>query len=45
VFDEATFTKTGMRIISDTHSLQGIAERNAAKPGSVYVNFEYNASG
>ena len=45
VFDEATFTKTGMQIISDTHSLQGIAERNAAKPGSVYVNFEYNASG
>ncbi len=40
VFNEATFTEAGMRIINDTHSLQQIAARNAAKPGSVYVNFE-----
>jgi prostaglandin-endoperoxide synthase 2 len=42
VFNEATFTATGMEIISDTHTLQQIAKRNAAHPESVYVNFEYS---
>ncbi len=40
VFNEATFTKTGMKIITDTASLQDIVKRNAANPAEVYVNFE-----
>lgn len=45
VFNETTFTATGMEIINDTHSLQQIAARNAANPGSVYVNFEIETVG
>jgi prostaglandin-endoperoxide synthase 2 len=40
VFNEATFTETGMKIIRDTASLQDIVKRNAAKPDEVYANFE-----
>jgi prostaglandin-endoperoxide synthase 2 len=40
VFNEATFTNTGMKIITDTGSVQDIVKRNAAKPDEVYVNFE-----
>jgi prostaglandin-endoperoxide synthase 2 len=44
VFNEDTFTPTGMQIIKDTKSLQQIAKRNSAKPGSVYVSFQYQGS-
>ena len=40
VFNEATFTATGMQIIADTGSVQDIVKRNAAKPDEVYVSFE-----
>lgn len=43
VFNDATFTKTGMRIISDTRSLQEIAARNAASPDAVRVSFSFAA--
>lgn len=39
VFTEATFTKTGMKIIKQTKSLQQIVARNSTKPDEVYVNF------
>jgi prostaglandin-endoperoxide synthase 2 len=41
VFNEATFTKTGMRIIKETSSLQDIVARNAATPDTVHVSFSY----
>jgi prostaglandin-endoperoxide synthase 2 len=41
VFNEATFTKTGMRIIKETGSLQDIVARNAAAPNAVHVSFRY----
>jgi prostaglandin-endoperoxide synthase 2 len=41
VFNEATFTKTGMKAINDTHSLQQIVTRNSSAPGSVFVSFDY----
>ncbi len=41
VFNEATFTKTGMRILKETGSLQEIVVRNAAAPGAVHVSFSY----
>jgi prostaglandin-endoperoxide synthase 2 len=41
VFNEATFTKTGMRIIKETGSLQDIVARNAAAPNAVHVSFSY----
>jgi prostaglandin-endoperoxide synthase 2 len=37
VFNEATFTPTGMRLIDETHSLQQIFERNS--PSEVHVSF------
>ena len=40
VFNEATFTPTGMKIIVDTGSVQDIVKRNAARPDDVYVSFE-----
>ena len=44
VFTEATFTKTGMKILKDTGSLQQIATRNAAKPDDVHVSFGYGGA-
>jgi prostaglandin-endoperoxide synthase 2 len=41
VFNEATFTKTGMGIIKETGSLQQIVTRNAAAPDAVHVSFSY----
>jgi prostaglandin-endoperoxide synthase 2 len=43
VFHEATFTKTGMRIIEETGSLQQIAARNAGSPDAVRVSFSYDS--
>jgi prostaglandin-endoperoxide synthase 2 len=40
VFNEATFTETGMEIIAGTQSVQDIVKRNAAKPDEVHVSFE-----
>jgi prostaglandin-endoperoxide synthase 2 len=40
VFNEATFTATGLEIIAETSSVQDIVRRNAAHPADVYVNFE-----
>ena len=41
VFTEATFTRTGMEIITGTRSLQEILVRNAADPGAAFVRFTY----
>jgi Animal haem peroxidase len=41
VFNEATFTKTGMNMIKQTGSLREIVARNAAKPDAVHVSFSY----
>nr|WP_232542081.1 peroxidase family protein [Nocardia bovistercoris] len=41
VFNEATFTETGMRIIKDTNALHQIVARNAAEPDTVHVSFSY----
>jgi len=41
VFTEATFTRTGMEIITRTRSLQEILVRNAADPGAAFVRFIY----
>jgi prostaglandin-endoperoxide synthase 2 len=41
VFNDATFTKTGMRIITKTKSLQDIVSRNSASPEAVHVSFTY----
>jgi prostaglandin-endoperoxide synthase 2 len=43
VFNEATFTKTGMRILKETGSLQEIVARNAAAPNAVHVSFSYES--
>jgi prostaglandin-endoperoxide synthase 2 len=40
VFNEDTFTKTGMKVISTTHSLQQIVARNSRRPDAVHVSFE-----
>jgi prostaglandin-endoperoxide synthase 2 len=39
VFNEATFSKTGMQTIRDTRSLQQIVARNSEAPESVHVSF------
>jgi prostaglandin-endoperoxide synthase 2 len=44
VFNDATFTKTGMGIIKKTSSLQDIVTRNAASPDAVHVSFSYSSS-
>jgi prostaglandin-endoperoxide synthase 2 len=44
VFNDATFTKTGMGIIKKTSSLQDIVTRNATAPDAVHVSFSYRAS-
>jgi prostaglandin-endoperoxide synthase 2 len=44
VFNEDTFTKTGMKVIKDTRSLQAIVARNSRSPESVYVRFGCDAS-
>jgi prostaglandin-endoperoxide synthase 2 len=41
VFNEATFTRAGMKIIRRTRSLQEILTRNAADPASSFVRFTY----
>ena len=40
VFTDATFTAHGMKVISDTRSLQDIVARNSRTPAEVYVSFE-----
>ncbi len=40
VFNEATFSAAGMRIINETSSLQQILERNSAAPETVFSSFE-----
>ena len=40
VFNDDTFTKTGMKVISTTHSLQQIVARNARRPDAVHVSFK-----
>jgi prostaglandin-endoperoxide synthase 2 len=40
VFNEATFTKTGLKIINETGSIQQIVARNSQSPDSVYVSFD-----
>ncbi len=44
VFNDATFTNTGMGIIKNTSSLQDIVTRNAASPNAVHVSFRYSAN-
>jgi prostaglandin-endoperoxide synthase 2 len=44
VFNEATFTKTGMSILEQTGSLQEIVARNAATPSAVHVSFSCGKS-
>jgi prostaglandin-endoperoxide synthase 2 len=44
VFNEDTFTKTGMKVIKDTRSLQDIVARNSRSPGSVQVRFGFDPS-
>ncbi|GAF48099.1 peroxidase family protein [Rhodococcus wratislaviensis] len=39
VFNEQTFSKAGMRIITETHSLQQIIARNSTSPGDVHASF------
>ena len=41
VFNDETFTTTGMKIINDTSSLQDIVARNSASPHAVHVSFSY----
>jgi prostaglandin-endoperoxide synthase 2 len=43
VFNEATFTKTGMKILKETGSLQEIVARNAVSPDAVHVSFSYES--
>jgi prostaglandin-endoperoxide synthase 2 len=40
VFNENTFSSTGMKIITETHSLQQILERNSLNPESVHASFD-----
>lgn len=44
VFTDATFTKTGMKIIAETGSLQEIVARNSKSPASVHVSFRHDAT-
>jgi prostaglandin-endoperoxide synthase 2 len=44
VYNKSTFTKTGLRIISDTKRLQDIVVRNSKQPDAVLVNFEISES-
>jgi prostaglandin-endoperoxide synthase 2 len=44
VFNEDTFTKTGMKVIKTTRSLQQIVARNSAAPNSVHVTFSCDSS-
>jgi prostaglandin-endoperoxide synthase 2 len=39
VYNEATFTKTGLDIIRNTKSLQQIVARNSTSPDDVYCSF------
>jgi prostaglandin-endoperoxide synthase 2 len=41
VFNEATFTRAGMRIIRRTRSLQQILARNIADPSAAFTRFTY----
>ena len=41
VFNEATFTRAGLKVIRKTRSLQQILVRNAADPGAAYCRFTY----
>ena len=41
VFNEATFTKTGLNLIKGTGSLEEIVVRNAAAPDRVHVSFSH----
>jgi prostaglandin-endoperoxide synthase 2 len=45
VFNDTTFTKTGIGMIKSTRSLQDIVTRNAASPNSVHVSFSYGGDG
>ena len=40
VFNEATFSKAGLKIIDETKSLGQIVARNAQDPGSVVASFQ-----
>ena len=40
VFNEDTFSATGMRVISDTQRLQQIVERNVTSPRTVHASFD-----
>ena len=44
VFNEATFSKTGMKVIKETRSLQQIVAQNSVSPDSVYVRFRCDRS-
>ena len=44
VFNEATFTSTGMRIIKETGSLKEIVARNSRSSSSVHVSFSYTST-
>jgi prostaglandin-endoperoxide synthase 2 len=44
VFNDETFTNTGMGIIKNTSSLQDIVTRNATSPDAVHVSFSYGAN-
>jgi prostaglandin-endoperoxide synthase 2 len=41
VFNEATFTRAGLKVIRKTRSLQQILARNAADPAAAYCRFTY----
>jgi prostaglandin-endoperoxide synthase 2 len=45
VFNDTTFTNTGMGMIKSTSSLQEIVTRNAASPNRVHVSFSYGGDG
>jgi len=40
VYNEATFTASGLKIIEETVSLQQVVARNAKSPGKVFASFE-----
>lgn len=44
VFNQDTFTKTGMKVIKNTRSLQQIVARNSTSPESVHVKFHCDPS-
>jgi prostaglandin-endoperoxide synthase 2 len=41
VFNEATFTRAGLKIIRKTRSLEQILARNAASPKDAFCRFTY----